>query len=121
MLRAAWVVLGLVFVVLGVAGVLLPVVPTTPFLLLASGCFVRSSPRLYRWLLNSRLLGPFLRDWYAHRGVRLHVKIFAMFMIVVAVMSSIYFGSLGPWLLALLLGLAAIGMYVVMSLRVIRE
>ena len=53
--------------VLGVLGLLLPVLPATPFLLLAAACFVRASVRFYNWLLNHRLFGPSVREWRNHR------------------------------------------------------
>jgi uncharacterized membrane protein YbaN (DUF454 family) len=118
--RLIYVGLGLFFVGLGVVGVFLPVLPTTPFLLLASFFFVRSAPRLNAWLLRSRFFGPFLRDWQKHHGVRLHVKLTALTVIVLAIGASAYFAELAwPWLLALgALGL--IGAIVVLRLPLIR-
>lgn len=66
-MRALWLGLGLLAVALGVVGVVLPVLPTTPFMLLAAGCFAKSSPRLHGWLVTHPLFGPPLRDW-AERG-----------------------------------------------------
>lgn len=66
---------------LGAAGVFLPVVPTTPFLLLAAACFARSSPRAERWLLDSRWLGPILRDYLQHRAVPVRAKVLALVML----------------------------------------
>ncbi len=89
--------LGCVFVGLAFLGVALPGIPTTPFLLLASYFFVRSSPALHRRLLASRTFGPILRDWNEHRGLRLGIKRFAIVACAVAVSVSIAFGGL-PWL-----------------------
>ena len=58
--------LGLFFVGLGAAGALLPVLPTTPFLILAASCFAKSSDKWYRWLLNNKQFGPAIRDWEEH-------------------------------------------------------
>ncbi|WP_336297289.1 YbaN family protein [Sphingomonas sp. 7/4-4] len=61
--RALWLALGWFFVLLGFVGALLPLMPTTIFLILAVGCFARSSPRLEAWLLDHRRFGPSLRAW----------------------------------------------------------
>ncbi len=61
--RALWLVLGWIFVALGIVGALLPLMPTTIFLILAAGCFARSSPRLEAWLLDHPRFGPSLRAW----------------------------------------------------------
>ena len=72
--RSAWFLFGVIFFLLAVVGVVLPGIPTTPFLLLTSYCFVRSSPALNRRLLRSTLFGPLLRDWHERGGVRKDVK-----------------------------------------------
>lgn len=115
--RALFVTLGLTFVGLGAVGVVLPVLPTTPFLLLASYFFVRSSPRLHRWLRNSPLFGSMIRDWEEHRAVRRSVKITALLMVIVVIGATLLFAGLQPWLKVMLIVLGAIGMTVVASLR----
>jgi channel protein (hemolysin III family) len=116
-----YMALGCFFVGLGALGAVLPVLPTTPFLLLASFFFVRSSPRLYQWLLRSPLFGPFLRDWHEHRGVRPRVKVIAVSVMLAAVGASIFWGNLSWPFLVLLLVLAAVGLGVVLRLPVIRD
>lgn len=76
--RALWSVAGLACVALGAVGVAVPGLPTTPFVVLAAACFARSSPRLYRWLLEHRLFGPLIRDFRAGKGVSLRVKVWAL-------------------------------------------
>lgn len=66
---------------LGVLGVLLPLVPATPFLLLAAACFARSSPRSREWLLRARWLGPVLDDYLQHRVVSVRTKAFALLLL----------------------------------------
>lgn len=64
-----WAILGGGLVAIGLVGAVLPVLPTTPFLILAAACFARSSPRLEAWLLNHRHFGPPLRDWRRHGAI----------------------------------------------------
>ncbi len=71
---------GCIAVVLAIFGVFLPLLPTTPFLLLASACFVRSSPRLHNWLRTNRVFGRYLRDYEDGRGIPLRAKIIVLVM-----------------------------------------
>jgi uncharacterized membrane protein YbaN (DUF454 family) len=70
--------LGLFFVGLGAVGVLLPLLPTTPFLLLAAACFARSSERWHQWLLSNPHFGPLIHDWHAHRCISRKAKALAL-------------------------------------------
>lgn len=66
--------LGILALTLGALGVVLPLLPTTPFLLLACACFMRSSPRLHHWMLNNKVFGPYLRDYQSGRGLSMQAK-----------------------------------------------
>ncbi|EPP6380684.1 YbaN family protein [Vibrio alginolyticus] len=61
-------------IVLGIAGIALPLLPTTPFILLASACFMRGSPAFHQWLHNHKTFGPILDNWHKHRAVTSKVK-----------------------------------------------
>ena len=78
MKRWAWFILGWLLVALGFIGALLPVMPTTIFLIGAAACFARCSPRFERWLLDHPWFGQPLRDWREHRAIPLKAKIFAI-------------------------------------------
>ena len=75
--RTVWFFLGGLFVALGLLGVLLPGLPTTPFMLLAAACFARSSERFYEWLITNPLFGEQVRRYRAGHGLKLRVKILA--------------------------------------------
>jgi hypothetical protein len=72
--RAFLIVAGLASVVVGAIGIFVPLLPTTPFLLLAAVCFVRSSDRLYRWLTRNRVFGSYLRNYQEHRAMPAGMK-----------------------------------------------
>ncbi len=74
-------ILGLISLVLGIAGIFLPLLPTTPFLLLSAWFFVRSSPRLYAWLMDHPRLGPYIRNFRENRALPLRVKVVSITMV----------------------------------------
>ena len=79
--KIALVILGVVSLGLGILGIFLPLLPTTPMLLLAAWCFVRSSPRLYDWLLNHPHLGEYIRNFREHHAIPLRVKIVSVTLV----------------------------------------
>ena len=96
---------GVLALLLGVVGLFLPLLPTTPFLLLASACFARGSTRLHRWLLHHRVFGVYLRNVEAGNGIPLRAKILALAMMWASLAYSIVrFDHLG-----LRIGLLATG------------
>lgn len=113
---AAELALGWMCVGLALAGAVLPLLPTTPFLLLASFLFLRSSPRCHAWLLQNRLFGPFLRDWERHHAVRPAVKWLAIAIVLVVAGVSLVSGRLSWPLQWSFVGLCAIGLMVVLRL-----
>ncbi|HMP04360.1 MAG TPA: YbaN family protein [Gemmatales bacterium] len=117
--RAVFILGGLLFVGLGVIGAFLPILPTTPFLLLALFCFARSSPRLHHWLLHSPFFGPYLQDWQKHRGVRRRVKVMAISMVVGVVSLTLWLTDLSWFARGGLITLALIGITVILSLKTI--
>ena len=76
-------ILGFIFLGIAVLGVFLPLLPTTPFVLLAAGCFAQSSERMHRWILANETFGPMVRDWERKRCVSCRVKAIAIGSMVV--------------------------------------
>lgn len=93
--RLLFVALGTLFVLLGIAGALLPVLPTTPFMLLAAGCYARASTRFYNWLLNNPAFGPTILEWRRHRSIPWRVKLSAIALMAATLSISIVFFV--PW------------------------
>lgn len=82
--------LGWLSVLLGVIGIFLPVLPTTPFLLLAAACFMRSSARFYHWLVGHPRLGPWIQDYLDGQGIPLRGKVYAISLMWLSIALSCY-------------------------------
>jgi uncharacterized membrane protein YbaN (DUF454 family) len=89
LLRAVLLVVGTVSLALGVVGIFLPVLPTTPFLLVTAACYARASTRLYQWLLGQPSLGPVITEWRRSRSFPPGVKTRALVMVVITFTVSI--------------------------------
>lgn len=84
------IILGSLFLATGTLGIFLPLLPTTPFLLLAAACYMRSSPQLYHWLINHQQLGPFIRNYREKKGIPKQVKILTLLLLWTTIGISIY-------------------------------
>jgi uncharacterized membrane protein YbaN (DUF454 family) len=84
------ITLGIVFVGLAILGIFLPVLPTTPLLLLALACFAKSSEKLHNWLLTNKTLGPFIRQWHETRSMSRTTKAYALITIIIGGGVSVY-------------------------------
>jgi len=92
--RRVLIAAGLLFVGLGILGIFLPLLPTTPFLLLAAACFARSSQKFYNWLLNNRWFGRYIRNYREGKGIPLRVKVMTISLLWVTILISAYFVSI---------------------------
>jgi uncharacterized membrane protein YbaN (DUF454 family) len=89
LVRALYLTVGFAAVILGIVGIVLPVLPTTPFLLLAAACFARSSQHFHDKLLANRIAGPIIREWIEHRSIRRSVKRWVYLLLALSFGSSI--------------------------------
>lgn len=117
MQRRLYKPLGALFVALGAAGVVLPVLPTTPFILLAAWFFARSSPEWHQRLLASELFGPMIRNWEAQRCVSRRTKWVGIVSMLLAGGASIIFALSSPWARIVTGLLMLVGATVLLSLR----
>ena len=81
--KILWIILGSFFVVIGAIGAVIPGLPTTLFLILAAACYIRSSQKLYDWLITNKTFGPYLKDYREGRGMPRNAKILAVTMIII--------------------------------------
>jgi uncharacterized protein len=89
--RALLLGAGTISLVLGAIGIVLPILPTTPFLLLSAACYLRSSERMHKWLLGNRWFGEYIRNYQAGKGIPLKTKIVALAFLWVAIVYSAFF------------------------------
>jgi uncharacterized membrane protein YbaN (DUF454 family) len=90
-LRVLLMIAGTISLALGTVGLFLPILPTTPFLLVAAACYMRSSERMYNWLLKNRWFGEYLRNYQEGRGIPLKTKIFAISILWITILFSTFF------------------------------
>ena len=83
---------GTLFTGLGIIGIFVPILPTTPFLLLAAACYMRSSERFYRWLINNRILGAYVRNYIEGKGMPVKIKMFTILLLWLTIALTIVFG-----------------------------
>jgi uncharacterized membrane protein YbaN (DUF454 family) len=91
--RQLLIVAGTISTAIGILGIFVPILPTTPFLLLAAACYIRSSERFYRWLINNRLFGTYIRSYIEGGGMPLRTKIFTIFLLWIAIGISVCIGT----------------------------
>jgi hypothetical protein len=89
--RALFLVAGTICLALGAIGIFLPILPTTPFLLLAAACYLRSSERMHKWLLGNRWFGEYIKNYQAGRGIPMKTKILAITVLWGAILFSMFF------------------------------
>ena len=107
-LRYLLIIFGTIFLGFGIIGIFFPVLPTTPFLLLAAACYARSSKRVYDWLMNNKWFGTYIKNYREGRGVPLKFKIFTISLLWLTILFSVFFVINNFWIKIILI-LIAIG------------
>lgn len=101
------IVLGTISLVLGIIGIFVPLLPTTPFLLLTAFLYFRSSPKAYNWLLNHKRLGPYIRNYREKKIIPVKTKVLALSLMWVSILNCVIFLIDKPWVKIILLAIAA--------------
>jgi uncharacterized membrane protein YbaN (DUF454 family) len=93
--RGLLIVAGTISLIIGTIGIVIPVLPTTPFLLIATACYLRGSERLHNWMLNNRVIGDFIKNYNEGKGISTKHKIFTItFLWFTIMISTLFFVSL---------------------------
>lgn len=106
LIRYAYLVSGFLLVAIGVIGIFLPILPTTIFLILASACFVKSSPKANEWLRNNKYLGPYLKNYQDGTGLTIRSKIFTLLFLWSSILFSAYYFTEEFYIRIILLAIA---------------
>jgi len=105
---------------LGSLGIVVPLIPTTPFLLLTAACYIRSSERLYGWLMSHRVYGKFLHNYIEHKAISQKVKIWTITILWITIITSAVFFISATWLRILFLVKAALVTLHINSFRTLK-
>lgn len=89
--RSLYIFVGTLLLVIGLVGVVIPVLPTTPFLLLAATCYIRGSDRLHHWMINNSIFGEFIRNYREGRGITLRNKLSSIMLLWLTISLSTLF------------------------------
>jgi uncharacterized membrane protein YbaN (DUF454 family) len=113
--RLLFVSLGTLFLGVGLVGIIVPILPTTPFLLLATSFYARGSDKFHNWLLNNRILGAYIKHYIDGKGMPLKIKLFTIVLLWIAISSTVAF-AVDELVLRIVLVLVAIGVSVHIAL-----
>lgn len=106
MAKWLFIALGSLSLALGILGILLPILPTTPFLLLTAYLYLKGSPKLYNKLMSHKKLGTYIKNFQIHKAIPLKTKIYATVLLWVTILSSAIFFVNIIWVKILLIGIA---------------
>jgi len=119
--RWVLIIIGSFFTGLGILGIFLPLLPTTPFLLLAAACYIRSSERFYNWLMNNKWLGNYIKNYLEGKGVSLKSKVLSISLLWITIGYSVVF-VVNIFPIRVILILIAIGVTIhILSIRTLKK
>ena len=107
-MRIFLIIVGSLSLVLGIVGIFVPMLPTTPFLLLSAAAWVKASPKLYKWLMNHKLFGEYIRNYREHRAIPLRAKIISVSLLWLTIGYCIFAVVNEWWWAQVLLAIVAI-------------
>lgn len=120
-MKLLYTILGSISLALGIIGIFLPVLPTTPFLLLTATLYFRSSPKLYAWLIHHKKLGPYIQSFRENKALTLKTKMISIGLTWLTILYCVLFILSGPWLKTLLLLIASGVTIYILSFKTLKE
>jgi uncharacterized membrane protein YbaN (DUF454 family) len=122
LVRTLWLIAGTICIVLGAIGIVLPILPTTPFLLAAAACYYKSSSRMHGWLLNNKWFGDYIRNYTEGKGLSKKTKIIALTVLWATIGFSTVFmlDRLLPAMLVLPMQIIMIAVAIAVSAHILR-
>ena len=90
-IKITLIILGIISLIFGTLGIILPVLPTTPFILLSAACFIKSSSRVHNWLIRNRIFGGIIKSYTNKDGIPLATKIYALSLLWISIILTISF------------------------------
>ena len=119
--RYLLIIAGTIFLGFGIIGIFLPVLPTTPFLLLAAACYARSSKRFYDWLLDNKWFGTYIKNYHEGRGVPLKVKVFTISLLWITILASVFFVINDFWIKIVLIIIAIVVTIHILTIKTYKQ
>jgi hypothetical protein len=113
LIKVIYIIIGSLSLALGMIGIFLPVLPTTPFLLLTAYFYLRSSERLYHWLLHHKVFGKYIHDYIKYRSIPLKTKILALVLLWPSIVVTLFFIPLLPVKVMLVLIASTVSVYII--------
>lgn len=120
-MKIFYTVTGTISLVLGIIGIFVPLLPTTPFLLLSAAFYFRGSPRLYRWLIQQKQLGPYIKNFREYRAIPLRAKIISLSLIWITLSYCIFQIAPYLWLKIILLAIAIGTTWHILSYKTLKK
>ncbi len=120
-IRLILLIIGTVLLALGIIGIFIPLLPTTPFLLLSAACYAKSSRKFYLWMMNNRYFGKYISNYKERKGIPLKIKIYSCSLLWLTILFSILFVINNIIIKFLLLIIAVSVTYHIVSIKTLKE
>lgn len=120
-MKYLYIAFGSLSLALGIIGIFVPLLPTTPFLLLSAALYFKGSPTLYQWLIHQKQLGPYIQNFRIHKAIPLRAKIISIMLIWSTILYGIFWIAPNLWIKILLFGIATATTWHILSYKTLNK